>query len=276
MCQWLTVWILSTFFALSSTLPPGISIDIEKGVIFEQRGYYSEKIRQQVFHIFIPFNNLCPETPNSDVCLYARSIDDSIKEIGTIMSDTTGIESIEDRKSIRDITKKDLGRVLKSHEVEKFLRATRSMLYYIDDHFYPILPLENTAVKTSSPSSDVDDQTIAFRSPSPLSVLIEQATRKKIGYDFLTNNQMAELFSLLVSNSSQSMDIIAGGEYKDTLIDMIIGQSIFIMKSCSVHDQPSASLTSSCLAISTLFCNLPIESASHCKKKVDTGTEKPF
>lgn len=141
--------ILSSFFALSSALSSGITIDIDNGIVYEQHGYYSEKLRQQVFHIFIPFNNLCLETPNSDLCLYTKSIGNGIGEIDTIMSATIDTESIYDRKSIGNITKKDLERMLENHEVQNVLVAARSMIYYINDHLYPISPLEDTALETA-------------------------------------------------------------------------------------------------------------------------------
>lgn len=254
--------ILSSFFALSSALSSGITIDIDNGIVYEQHGYYSEKLRQQVFHIFIPFNNLCLETPNSDLCLYTKSIGNGIGEIDTIMSATIDTESIYDRKSIGNITKKDLERMLENHEVQNVLVAARSMIYYINDHLYPISPLEDTALETAVSLFAAVHQSAHSGSISSFSSLLDQTMRRRTGYDFLTNQQIRELFSLLLPNSSKSMHFIADGEHKDTLVDMIIGQSIFVMGCRSMHDQPSAPLTSSCLVISTLFRNLPIESAS--------------
>ena len=262
MCQWLALPILSSFFVLSSALSSGVTIDIDNGIVYEQRGYYSEEIREQIFHIFIPVNNLCLETSNSDLCLHTKSIGNDVIEINTILPAKTGMDSIYDRKSIGNITKKDLGRVLQNHDVESFASVTRSIIYYIDDHFYPISPLEDIAFETAPSLFAADEQTVHSGSISTFSSLLDETSKRKIGYDFLTSKQITELFSLLVPNSSRAMHLIADGDYKETLVDMTIGQSIFVMGCPSMHDQSSASLTSSCLIISTLFRNLPIESAS--------------
>ena len=121
----------SAFFPPSTTLPPSITIDVDKGIVFEQLGYYSEKLQQQVFHIFITFNNLCLETPYSDVCLYTKSIDSGIKQIEMFTAYTTGMDSTYNRKSIAQIIKNDIQRVFHNHEVEKFLSVTKSTIVCI-------------------------------------------------------------------------------------------------------------------------------------------------
>ena len=260
--RWFFLMILSTFYPLSTTLPPGITIDIDKGIIFDQLRYYSEKLQQQVFHIFIPFNNLCLETPNSDMCEYTKSINGDIQEIETFTSDIAYMHSTYDRKSIAQIIRKDLRRVFHQHEVEKFLSVTKSMMYYINDHFYLPSPSNNTPATTAHSLSDHDEQTIESRSIHPHSLVLEQITSKKIGYNFLNDRQIAEIVPLIISSSSQLIDTVNDKEYGNSFIDMIIGQSIFVIKSCSTHDRKNMRIISSCLSISTLFQNLPLESSS--------------
>ena len=115
---------------------------------------------------------------------------------------------------------------------------------------------------TSHSLSDHHEQTIESHSIHPLSLVIEQMTNKKIGSDFLNNRHIEEIFPLIISNSSQLFNTVNVREYATTFIDMIIGQSIFVVKSCSTHDQKSTATTSSCLAISTLSQNLSPESLS--------------
>ena len=80
------IFLIHQFNVIISTSSTTIIINVDQGIALEQIGVYSEKFVESIFHVFIPFNNLCVDSPNSDVCEYVQSTDPDIVEIGTLIS----------------------------------------------------------------------------------------------------------------------------------------------------------------------------------------------
>lgn len=77
------MFFINKFMVIVSSPPTTLIIDADKGIVLENIGVYSEKYDERVFHVFIPYNNLCVDSPTSNVCKYIQSTQPNILEIGT-------------------------------------------------------------------------------------------------------------------------------------------------------------------------------------------------
>ncbi|CAF5119157.1 unnamed protein product, partial [Rotaria socialis] len=67
--------------------------------------------------MFIPFNNLCSESPNSDVCEYVQSTDPDVVEIGALIPYGTQTPTTYNKEQISNIIQEDFRRIILQHKV---------------------------------------------------------------------------------------------------------------------------------------------------------------
>ncbi|CAF3851406.1 unnamed protein product [Rotaria magnacalcarata] len=119
------------------TLPsPTVMIDADRGFVLDPIGIYSEKLDESIFHIVIPYNNLCVDSPNSDVCEYIESTDPNIVEIGTLMPYASHVSTTYNKQNISNAIQQDIRRIFLYHQVDKFIAKSKSIIYFVDNHFY--------------------------------------------------------------------------------------------------------------------------------------------
>jgi hypothetical protein len=78
----------------------------------------------------------------------------------------------------------------------------------------------------------------------------------------LTNDQIAELLTLPLVSDYDNFDTNHIQDSMDIFKKMILGQSVYALKSCSIVKDDKSLKGTSCLAISTLFRRIPIGSSS--------------
>ena len=61
------LFLINQFDVMINTPSTTVIINVDNGIALEQIGVYSEQFVESIFHIFIPFNNLCVDSSNSDV-----------------------------------------------------------------------------------------------------------------------------------------------------------------------------------------------------------------
>jgi hypothetical protein len=79
-------FIINIFFIVTSISSTTVIIDLDKGIVLQHVGIYSEKLEESIFHTFIPYNDLCEDSSNSNICSFIQSTKPNIVEIGTIIS----------------------------------------------------------------------------------------------------------------------------------------------------------------------------------------------
>jgi hypothetical protein len=215
---------------LSST---AITIDIDQGVVLQQIGFYSDEVEEQIFHVFIPFNNLCIDAPHSDVCQYIRSERFDLMEVGTVVPQSSQLSSVYDKKNISNMIERDIRRVFFNHQVDKFLAATQSLVYFANEHFYLPSIGNRSALAADDASSSRDQQLVQHATAHPASLTLQQLSRLKVGFDFLKDDQIAEMLSLIVASDPRLFDTRTPEESMKTLIELIKGQSVFVLNACS-------------------------------------------
>ncbi|CAF3785162.1 unnamed protein product [Rotaria sp. Silwood1] len=250
-------FVLSTSISQSST-PSTIIIDVDKGIVLHQIGIFSEKFEEKIFHMFIPYNNLCLESPNSDVCEYIQSTYPDIVEIGTLMPYDTQTSTTYDKEHMSNIIQ-DLRRIILQHKVDRFIEKTKSIVCFIDDKFYvPHADIAQSKMK----SANTNSQTLVHRATNPATLVLEQFFNNKVGYNFLTDEQIIEILPLTISTIGEKLNVENMKENIHMLTSLIIGQAVYAMKSCSIRLNEHTQNGPACLVVSTIYRKLPEESSS--------------
>ncbi|CAF4269274.1 unnamed protein product [Rotaria sp. Silwood2] len=244
-----------------NTSPTTIIINVDKGIALEQIGVYSEKFVESIFHIFIPFNNLCVDSPNSDVCEYVQSTDPDIVEIGTLISPYQ-MSMVYNQANISRAIQHDIGQIFSYHKIHKIIAKAKSIVYFIDDTFYVPRSNSQSIMNNFTISTNVNERTLIHRGTNPATLALEQVFNNKVGYDFLTDEQIVEFLPLIRSIISQKFDVEDIKENMNVFINMIIGQAVYALKSCSIRQNEQLPSGPACLVVSTIIRRISTETSS--------------
>ncbi|CAF0944893.1 unnamed protein product [Rotaria sordida] len=257
----LIIFVIDKFIIARCLSSTTIIIDVDKGIALHKIGVYAEKYQESIFHIFIPYNNLCIDSPTSDVCEYIQSASPDIVEVGTILPHVNTLSTSYNRENISHIIQEDIRRIFLYHKVDKFIGKSKSIIYFIDNHFYVT---RSTTKSITAPTFPINITQLALipRAINPATLVVEQVFNNKVGYDFLTDEQIKDILALIVSTNNETLDIKNIKENLNMLTDMIVGQTVYALKSCSMQKNEHLRSGPACLAVSTIIRRLPVESSS--------------
>lgn len=250
------------FWFLIKAESTSIVINVDKGFVLDTIGVYSGHLEESIFHVFVPMNNLCVDSPNADICEYVESGDPDIVEIGTIIPYTYPFQTNHNRKNISKIIQQDIRRIFLYHKVDQFMNKSKSIVYFIDDMFYITHHSNLSSIKTPVPVVNRDTQILAPLGTNTATLVLEHVFNNKVGYSFLADEQILEMFQLIISTTSKSYISENVGDIINTFNEMIVGQTIFALKSCSVPQNGMMRRGPPCLAVSTIYRRLSREQSS--------------
>ncbi|CAF2124988.1 unnamed protein product [Rotaria magnacalcarata] len=218
---------------------------------------------EKILHLFIPYNNLCSESPNSDVCEYFQSTDPDVVEIGALIPYGTQTPAAYNKEQISNIIQQDFRRIILQHKVDRFIGKTKFIVYFIDDNFY--ITRNTTAqpkMQILPEFTNINSQTLIHRVTNPATLALEQLFNNKVGYDLLTDEQIIEILPLTISTLSEALTIENIKENIYMLTSLVVGQALYAMKSCSIRLNEHKKSGPACLVVSTVYRRLPKESSS--------------
>jgi hypothetical protein len=141
-----------------------IDVDVGKGIALQHIGIYSDKLEQSIFHMFIPYHDLCVDSPNSEVCAYAQTTNPDVINVGTIVPFSEHMPTINRRENLSGIALEDIRRIHSRHPVNQFMDKTKSIIYFIDDQFYIPGRIVKPATMNVPSSASMDPRTLVHRS----------------------------------------------------------------------------------------------------------------
>lgn len=239
-----------------------VIIDVDKGIALQHVGVYSDKLEESICHIFIPYNNLCVDSPNSNICGYIQSTKPNIVEVGTIIPYSDQMSADYNKQNVSTIIQENIERIFLKHEVNKFIEKSKSIVFFIDNNFYVSDNINKPLKTTFTLSVDISQRTLVYRAANPAILVLEQVFNNKVGYDFLTDAEITELLSLTVSNGDMILDRENVKENINIFVNMIIGQTVYALKSCSTRQNEHSQSGPPCLVVSTIFRRMPIQKSS--------------
>ena len=199
------IFLIHQFDVIISTLSTTMIIKVDQGIALEQIDAYSDKFVESIFHIFIPFNNLCVDSPNSDLCEYVQSTEPYIIEIGTLIP-LYQMSMAYNRVNISRTVQQDIRRIFSFHKINKIIAKTKSIVYFVDDTFYATRSNNRSTMNDFTISTGVNEETFIHRATNPATLTLEQVFNKKVGYDFLTDEQVIEVLPLTSSIIKQNFN----------------------------------------------------------------------
>lgn len=256
------IFIINNYITIASTLHTTIIINVDKGIALQQIGVYSDKLEESIFHIFVPYNNLCIDSPNTDVCEYVKSTDPDIVEIGTLIPHSNRMSTINNRENISYTIQKDIRRIFSFHKIDKFISKSKSIVYFIDNEFYVTRNAAESTKMISPFSANINQTTLIRHATNPATLVLEQVFNNKVGYDFLSDEHIKEILPLTMSTTFGTIDHKNIKENLNMFTDMIVGQTVYALKSCSMRSNEDSRYGPACLVVSTIFRRLPVGSSS--------------
>ena len=143
------LFLINNLIMITSSSSTKIIINKERAIALHQIGLYSQQVEESMLHIFISLDDHCVHFPSSNVCKYTESNPDII-EIGTMLPPHHAIPPLYNKANISSIISVGIRQIFYNHQVEKFIRKAKSIVYFVDNNFY--IP-ENINKITSSTSA---------------------------------------------------------------------------------------------------------------------------
>ena len=239
-----------------------IDVDVDKGIALQHIGIYSDKLDESIFHIFVPYDNLCVDSLSLEVCTYTQAMNPDIINVGTIVPFSESMPTMNRKENLSSIVLEDVRRIHSQHPVNRFMAKTKSIIYFIDDQFYIPDSIVKPATVDFSSSTSLYQRSRIHRPNNQAKLVLEQVVSNKVGYDFLSEEQLAEIMSLLITTQNGMIDATNTKETLKLFTSMIVGQAIHALKSCALGQHELPASTPSCLVVSTVLRRLPAESPS--------------
>jgi len=241
-----------------------IIINVNKGYALRRIGIYSPNVVEQIVHTFIPFNNLCLASPETAVCYYTSvSNKTNIFELVTFLASRQPVHTLSsyDSDSVSRLIRKDISQVLVQHHRDKIIKNNKSIVHFVNDQFY-YQKSDEKALMTVSPNNAINTYPyIPYLQPTSAERILKQINNNKIDFNYLSDTDLKLFLTAVFSTIDSSYTIFNVQESLNVFTQLIVGQSVFALRYCSLsrdtslHSQP-------CLAISTLFLTIPAHSAS--------------
>ena len=247
------ILIVHVLLTSTSVLTTELIVETKKGIVLELIGTYYEKSDLSIFHTVIPINDLCHRSSTLDVCEYVQSNRPEIFEIATITSHSKSLLLPYGKKNISNILQQDIQRLFATHRIDKFVEKSKSIMHFMNDQFY--LP-----GYTERRSSNISDISIAdsyqqsfYRINNAASLVLEQIFNNNVGFNFLSDEQITELISVINLTQDMKLDLNNIESSKQFLVNMVLGQTFYALKSCSTTSSDNADANTKCLVVSTIF-----------------------
>jgi hypothetical protein len=95
-------------------------IDADKGIALQHVGIYSNKLEELICHIFIPYNHLCIDLSNSNICDY-QSKNPNIVEVVTMIPYSNQMPTDYNKQNVSTIIQKHIERMFSHHQIGKLI-----------------------------------------------------------------------------------------------------------------------------------------------------------
>ena len=248
---------------MQELLKNDIIIDVRKGYALRRIGTYSSNVVEQIVHTFMPLNQFCTTSPTQDVCLYtSQSAESNMVELSTFMASNQSIYTShsQDKESASKLIGNDLLQVLTQQR--EIIKNNKSIVHFIDNQLHYQNADQEASTATSSTNTIDNYQSIVhLRRPTSIETILKQINNNKIGFDYLSSTDLKFFLSTIISSIDTSLTVSNIHESLNIFASLIVGQSVFVIRSCSLNQHNSLP-SQPCLVVSTLFFRTPTHSAS--------------
>jgi len=238
-----------------------IIININKGYVLRRIGTFSPNAVEQIVHTFVPLNNLCVTSPESAICSYTtRSKKTNIFELVTFLTSRQPVHTLSsyDRDSVSRLIRKDISQALVQHHPDEIINNSNSTVHLINDHFHYRNSDDKALITLSSNNVINTYMNIPYLHPTSAEIILKQINNNKLDFDYLSDIDLKLFLTAVFSTIDTSHTISNVQQSLNVFTQLIVGQSVFALRYCSLSRQNSVP-SQPCLAISTLFLRIPTD-----------------
>ncbi len=162
------------------------------------------------------------------------------------------------KNQISNFVENDLAQALRLHSSNELIAKANSIVHLIDYKFHDEATTKQSLLDSHNFLMNNNRSNIPRISPIPSALIHRQIANNKIGFDFLTDVELTSFLTKIMTMIDKSYQVTDLSETLSIFNELIVGQSIYILRSCSNHLQhiPSGS---PCLIVSTSFLRPLIE-----------------
>ena len=247
---------------LALNLPTSdLIIDASKGFALQRLGLYSSELKEDLVHSVIPFGDLCTSSPMIEQCtVTSLPTSKALIELITIQPSYDIVSALPrfNERQISHLLGNDLARLLRIHRSKKFVADINSIVHLARDEFYSVNGT-NIAIEMQPPSPFEDEQIrIPKMTESVQRTILRKVNEKRLGFDFLPDADMMSLFTAISASIDKSFQLHDIQEAYQYLSPLIIGQSVYLLRSCSAINTYNSN-SQPCFIVSTVFARPPTE-----------------
>ena len=257
----MTLMLMVNFLSNTEELLPlnlptsDLIIDASKGFALRRLGFYSSELKEDLVHSVIPFGALCTSSPMIPECkVISLPTSITLIELITISQSHDVVSALPrfDDRRISRLIGNDIGRLLRIHRSKKFVTEINAVVHLVHDEFYSVNYTKGALdMQPTSPSED-EQLDIPKITESVQKTILRKVNEKRLGFDYLPDADLISLFTALSASIDKSFQLYDLQEAYQYFSQLIIGQSVYLLRSCSAIDAYNSS-SQPCFIVSTLF-----------------------
>ncbi|CAF1490513.1 unnamed protein product [Didymodactylos carnosus] len=237
-------------------------INIDKAFMLQCIGQYSAKLKEEIVHSVIPLEGLCLASSSTDVCQFTTfNARINTLEFATILPSRDTVITLPryDSHQVSYLIQEDVKRIFRIPRTDTAMLKMYSIIHYINNQFHWTNDIENSVLDSTKIPLASNQSSIPRILPTAFARILTQMRNNKIGFDYLTSNQLASFLTAAMSAIDKSYQMEDLSEALNTILQLIVGQFMYIQRSCSINEQPMGT-NQPCLIVSTLFLRSSIAS----------------
>ncbi|CAF1314519.1 unnamed protein product [Adineta ricciae] len=230
-------------------------INTEKAIAHRRVGIYSFQLKEEIVYSIVPIKNACTESPSTNVCAFTSNpAYPNIVEISTILPSRDKDNALPryDTNHIFSSIRSNLQKMLQLHQSLEQIAKQDFITHLVGEQFHGIEHIQKSLQYLTSTQIENGKPNIFQISSTTLVNVFKQINNNKITFDFLTDIELRSFLLATISMIDNSYQIIDLSESLKLFTDLIIGQSIYILRSCGDINKQSIS-SQSCLIVATSF-----------------------
>ncbi|CAF1344378.1 unnamed protein product [Adineta ricciae] len=243
------------FQKMKDSTTSDIYINVEKAIVHQRIGTYSFQLEEEVVYSIVPIKDACIRSPSTNVCKFTSNAEyPNVVEISSMLPSRDELNALPryDSNYIFDSIRSSMRKMLQLHQSLEYIAEQDHTTHLVRDQFHGIAHIQKPLQYKANNHIENDKPDIFPISSTALATVYKLIRSNKITFDFLTDAELRSFLHATISIIDKSYQIKDISESLKLFTDLIIGQSIYILRSCGGIDKQNVS-NQSCLIVATSF-----------------------
>ena len=233
-----------------------VVVDTRRGFVLQRVGTYSRRSIREVLHTFVPLHGLCASSPTTEICIRASSLASrNSVTLGSTMpsSGTDWMLDGSTEKDVIEFTEHHINQLLSSNSLEEFAMNLTSSFHFFNGEFY-VSTESNQCLDVTCDHGQMNKDNSAIelsRSKRAVTIILEQLQKKRIGFEFLTSDEIDVFLSPIMTSIDRMYNQAKPVEKMNDFLGLARYQTVTAFHSCSWKRDIQRFIP--CLLVSTFF-----------------------